>query len=166
MFFQGSFWADVPRWSMESFCETYTLHDSCLDAVIQGADGDAVILIQWDLHWNPTIPLDHNLLAIRFPRTYFCRWSSGCHTLGTLDSLKSAQLSSEDRAALLNDPHFDLCAYQGRGDDVSHPSFEDKLFRTRFETITWAVIEVLHNEAVAFATANAEGNVLVLPRNI
>jgi hypothetical protein len=58
-------------WDMPSFLQAYTLHDSSLLEIRVRPSADLLVLIDWDLHWNSTIPSQYNLLVIRFAMPYY-----------------------------------------------------------------------------------------------
>ena len=85
-------------------------------------------------------------------------------SIGSLEGAESVRLTAEEKAALLEDPRFNLEDYQGDDEDIAHPALANEVFNTRFDVFL-GVLRILHGKNVAFATANPSGDILLLSEN-
>lgn len=140
----GVEWSKVEPLPMPVFLRRFSLHDSGLAGIALDAQHRLFVDIVFDLHWNRSVPAGHDALLMRFGRTYQVNWHEGSWPETTLSDAISSQFDDAARAALLDDPQFDLRAYQGRSDLVSHPADDESLTRTVFNVMNWGRLEVLH----------------------
>jgi len=156
----GVEWSKVEPLPMPVFLRRFSLHDSSLIGISLDAQHRLFVEVALDLHWNRSVPAGHDALLLRFELTYQVHWIEGSWLGTTLSDATSSQVDAEARAALLDDPQFDLRAYQGRSDSVSHPAEDESLTRTAFNLITWGCLEVLHGSDTRVVVADASGSVV------
>jgi len=150
-------------WDMPSFLKAHTLHDSSLLEIRVRLSADLLVFIDWDLHWNSTIPSQYKLLVIRFVMPYWAKWLQGSWHQPTLGGATSSVISKIEREQMLNDDRFDLRAFQSGKDEIQPPMLDESLTRTVFEFVNWGECEILHGRDVGFACFDNAGNHWEMP---
>ena len=150
-------------WSMQRFLSTYTVHDSHLTEVLITPHQGILMLIDWDLHWNPAIPAPFQRLGVWFTKPYLSQWSQGGWLQSTLSDATVEFVSQEERKRMLEDGTIDLRAFQSLPDEIPPAPFDDTLTRTRFKLMNWSTYEVIHHETVKFGCFNDEGHPFAIP---
>lgn len=156
----GIDWVRVRPLAIPVFLERFSLHDSSLIGISLDSQRRLLVEVQFDLHWNCTVPAEHDTLLIRFERIYCLNWTEGSWQDTTLSDAVSTVLDSEARAALLENSEFDLRAYQGRNDFIPHPAYDETLTRTVFNVMNWGRLNILHGAEVRLAVT-ADGTTCV-----
>ena len=152
-------------WDMPSFLKHYTLHDSGLIEVrITSYHTGVIALVNWDLHWNSSVPQGYDTLAIQFKVPYSVNWNQGTWYYSTLDGATSCLVTEEEKEKMLYADSIDLKEF-GRSEDEIQPSvLDDTLTRTTFHVMNLSSAEVIHNEQVCFACFDSSGNARMVPR--
>jgi hypothetical protein len=150
-------------WDMSSFLMAYTLHDSVLDEFRHSPLGGIAIVIDWDLHWNRTIPENYRKLAIVFPLPYSLTWSQGSWYYATLDGAISESVPAAERTLMLSDGSVEVRAFQNERDEIQPCAFDESLTRSVFRGINWSRITFLHNREVRFLCFDQAGSLFAIP---
>lgn len=152
-------------WDLPSFLAKYTLHDSSLAEVrFEQSDG-MLVLIDWDMHWNPRVPPEYSNLVIGIPMIYSIAWAQGGWNQNTLSGATSARVSQEERNQMLDDGSVELRAYQLGTGGIPAPFEDEGLTRTTFESMNWSQLTVLHGAEVRFLCLDKDGRAGHLPQS-
>ena len=156
--------AEAVGWDLPSFLAAYSLHDSALAEVRLDPWAGLLLLVQWDMVWNPQVPTDFDRLVIGIPAVYACSWSQGGWHQTTIAGATSAVVAAAEREQMLADGSVDLRAFQGPRDEIL-PAFDDPtLTRTTLDGGNWSRLRVSHGGAVSFLCIDAAGRAGPLPK--
>lgn len=150
-------WSDLAEWDMSSFLDRYTLHESELVSVMIEPTGSVVVTCQLDLVWNKSVREGFDTLLLALERTYSVSYRCGPWLQSTLEGATSKQFTESERVVLLESKEFDIRACQGRSSDIEHPTYDQTLTRTTFQSINWAELSLLHGAAIRCRCFNEAG---------
>jgi hypothetical protein len=151
-------------WDMPAFLHVYTLHDSVLEEFRHSPSGGIAIVIDWNLHWNRTIPDNYRKLAIVFPLPYSLAWTQGSWYYATLDGAISESVPAVERERMLSDGSVEVRTFQNERDGIQPCAFDESLTRTVFQGINWSRITILHNGEVRFLCFDETGSPFPIPK--
>jgi hypothetical protein len=151
-------------WDMPSFLAGYTVHDSNLaDIRLSPRDG-LLILIDWDMVWNPRVPRQYHNLVIGVPQLYSVSWSEGSSRYYALADATSERVTEAERTAMLESGPIDLRAFQGGTDEIPPPFEDQALTRTTVTGMNWSRLTILHGGEVRFLCLDDDGTAGPIPR--